>query len=230
MGEPRARSGASGRVALSRPAGGLERHADRRRRERNATIATTSDKQGGHGGRIAFEDATHLLVLEYPKGGALWRWDLATNHWDRVFTVDKGSAVGHCAAGDLVGYADGQVVIVRDGHVVRSYHLGALIDGFAPTRDGSRAAVQIETGVTALLDCTSLELGRRLEAGDENGAAPMFDDRGELLLRTARGTTTIWDPTTGDALVSNLDLLRTQTGVSWGSTARASSCKAITPA
>ena len=180
-------------------------------------LAATSDATGGHGGLIAFDGDDHLFVLDSPGPGALWRWAYRANTWERVLDVVKASSIGTSAAGTLVGYADGKLVTYVGTRPVHQLELGEMVEYQAATPGGAWVAIELASGVTVILDGKTSEVVRRLEASDSTGFAPMFDRTGELLLRTARGTTTIWERATGDDLVFNLDLLHTQDGISFGS-------------
>ncbi len=180
-------------------------------------IGATSDATGGHGGLIAFDGDDHLLILDSPGPGALWRWAYRANTWERLIDVVKASSIGTSAAGTLVGYADGKLVTYVGTRPVHELELGEMVEYQAATQGGAWVAIELASGVTVILDGKTSEVVRRLEASDSTGFAPMFDRTGELLLRTARGTTTIWERATGDDLVFNLDLLHTQDGISFGS-------------
>jgi tRNA A-37 threonylcarbamoyl transferase component Bud32 len=177
---------------------------------------TANDVPGAHVGRVAFDDADHLLVLEVPKTGALWRWTFATNQWEKLFDVDQASAVARTAAGILVGYADGRLVTYAAGRAVHELQLGDVVDGIVVSRDGAVASVLLRSGVEVIVDSATGAITRRLEAGDEDGFASSFDDTDALLMRTARGTVTVWDRVTGDDLIYNLDLLNTMFGIEFG--------------
>jgi tRNA A-37 threonylcarbamoyl transferase component Bud32 len=164
-------------------------------------------KSSKHYGAIAFEDADHLLLVQ--DHGSLWRWTISTDAWQDVHPVPEGNAIEtigpHAYA---IGTESGTVIFYRDDHEVRRLELGSHVTFLVASNDRRWLAVQLVRGDTVIVDTASGEVARTLEAADSYGAAATFDPSGDLLLRTTRGATTIWDRATGEDLVFGLDLLR----------------------
>jgi len=164
-------------------------------------------EERGHLGSLAFEDRDHLLVAQPEEQPGVWRWTIGTDHWERVATVAKASAVTAVAGGLVVGTTDKAVVLVRAGREVARVELAAQPLFLSSSGDRRWVVAQLENGVTAILDGETGALVRQLEQTDSSGGAATLDERGDLVLRQGRGTMTIWDRATGDALVWSLDLL-----------------------
>jgi tRNA A-37 threonylcarbamoyl transferase component Bud32 len=174
---------------------------------------------------IAFQDAQHLLVLEQvdPKltasAGAtagVWRWEFATDRWERLFDAPHGLGLTSTPYGIYVSFDDGHVGRFVDGHEVARVEVGGRVAYFVQTRDHEHMAMQVSSGATLFADTRTGTIGRRLPAADSSDTSPSFDDTGELLVRPTNGIMQIWDRTTGEALVYNLDLLHVPSGVTFG--------------
>jgi hypothetical protein len=171
-------------------------------------IAKTSSEPK-HLGTIAFEDRDHILVANPQESTAIWRWAYAANRWDKAADIAKGTCVVAAAAGLFIGTEDpSAVVVMRGGTEVARVPVAARPMFLTASGDRRWVAAQLANGVTAIFDGTTGALVRQLEPTDSINGAPTFDEHGELVLRPGRGTMTIWDRATGDALVWNLDLLR----------------------
>jgi hypothetical protein len=166
-------------------------------------IAHTS----AHVGMLAFEDPEHLLVLELPRGNSVWRWTFATDSWDRLFDAPGGRALASVGGKVYVGFADGQLVTYAGTTEVARVNLHDGIEFLSTSSNGRFLAAQLASGAATIIDRVAGTV-RPLQQADALGGVPIFDDTGELLIRTSRGSLTIWDRATGDDLIVNFDLLR----------------------
>jgi tRNA A-37 threonylcarbamoyl transferase component Bud32 len=169
-------------------------------------VVTTSEHRGG----VAFEDADHLLVVETAETGGdvgLWRFTLATQQWERLATLQNTTGA--------IAVAVGGVFVATTTHMVR--FTGGVEAGRMPVANAQYltvsgnlryVAAHLSDGSTAILDGTNGTLERRLEPVESYGVAAVLDNPGDLVVRTSRGTLTVWERTTGDNLLWNFELLR----------------------
>jgi len=170
--------------------------------DKGAKQIASSDKYGG----IAFADAEHLWVITVQD--QLSRWAFLTNTWETIGRVTKGSAIGAVPGAVLLGTPEGVVhVMGPDGRERTQFQVGAPVNGFSSSDDHRWVAVQLANGAAALVDAQAWTVQRTLAPGDANGDFPVFDPRGDLLLRANHYSLTIWDRASGEELVSGLDLL-----------------------
>ena len=172
----------------------------------------------GRHGPVAFEDADHLLVVAgepdaIPKTAQqLMRLDLRTQTWTPVLAMTElTGAIAVVRGGILLG-SKSAVSLVSGGKVVKRLELGDGAQFLSTSGDGRYVSAQLESGATMILDGTTAEIVRRFEPVEAYGVAAMLDPTGDLVLRTSRGTLTVWERTTGDNLVWNLEFLHGQFG------------------
>jgi tRNA A-37 threonylcarbamoyl transferase component Bud32 len=157
-------------------------------------------------GPVAFEDATHLLVVNDTK---LQRWSIADDKWSDVTTVRDVVAIAALAPGAFVtGSKTGELVFFAADRERQRAKLTGQVQHIVVSHDGRWLAVQLEQGTVAIVDARTGELARTLEGADNFGAATTFDATGDLVMRPSRDAMTIWDRATGENLVFGLDLLR----------------------
>jgi hypothetical protein len=171
--------------------------------DRDAKQIATNDKYAS----AAWDDADHVWVLE--EHNKLSRWTLSTNQLAEVAKVPESTAFGSVGSHIMLGTEAGDLLVLgRDGKEQRKVALGgSSVSAFNASKDGRWVVVQLSNGGAAIVDTKTWTLERTLAPGDANGDIPVFDDAGELLLRANRYALTIWDRTTGEEIVSGLDLL-----------------------
>jgi hypothetical protein len=170
--------------------------------DKDAKQIASSDKYGG----IAFADAEHLWVITVHD--QLSRWAFLTDTWETIGSVPQGVTIGAVPGAVLLGTAEGVVrVLYPDGRERTHFDVGAPVNGFSSSDDHRWVAVQLANGAAALVDAQAWTVQRTLAPGDANGDFPVFDPKGDLLLRANHYSLTIWDPASGEELVSGLDLL-----------------------
>ncbi|MBA3394434.1 MAG: hypothetical protein H0T89_17445, partial [Deltaproteobacteria bacterium] len=174
----------------------------------------------GHLGSLGFEDRDHLLVAEPEERFGVWRWTIGTERWDHVIALAGSVAVAVGTGGIFVGTLDGDVVRVRDGREVSRVAVGARVTFLVASGDRRWLAATLVDGTTAILDGETGALVRRLEPADALVTAAVLDHHGDLLIRSGRGTMTVWDRATGEVLVFALDLLGDMTGAAWSQDGR----------
>ncbi|MCX5743466.1 MAG: AAA family ATPase, partial [Proteobacteria bacterium] len=175
--------------------------------DRDGTTSLARDV--GHGGALAFVDATHVLVTTV--GQPLWRWTLPDGTWDKLLDRTEAAALLATTHGALLGTDAGLVVV--DDHGVGSWQVGRTIDvggrvaALTASADGRWIAAQLASGGTVILDGTTFEVARTLEPGDAGGTAAQFDPSGELVIRASHGGLAVYDRATGDPLVFGFELI-----------------------
>ena len=177
--------------------------------EHVAPIATGTE----HRGLVAFEDPDHVLSVvgdeaEAAAAPELWRFSIPTKTWDKVGTLPEPVRAIQGAVGGVL-YGTKQHVILRRGLTeVRRVDAGAPVEYMSASGDGTVVSAHLEGGATLLLDGATGEISRRLEPVESFGVAAILDRTGDLVVRTSRGTLTVWERQTGDNLVWNLEFLR----------------------
>ncbi len=166
-----------------------------------------AETPGGLGAPV-FIDENHLYLSEM--GKAVWTWTLP-DHLEKLADVAGAALVAPTATGALVDTATGDLVALEHGKEVRRLSLGEHADHLVLSPDRRWLAAETMAGSVAIVDTATDQLVRRLETVGSTGAPSSFDATGDLLARPTRGSITIWDRTTGDQLVGNLDLLRDMT-------------------
>ena len=99
------------------------------------------------------------------------------------------------------------LLVRRDGREI-THELGGGVELLATSGDGRWVAAQIEGGATVLLDGRTGAIDRTLESVESFGVAAILDRAGDLVVRTSRGTLTVWERTTGDNLLWALEFLQ----------------------
>ncbi|MEO8704935.1 MAG: protein kinase, partial [Kofleriaceae bacterium] len=158
-----------------------------------------------HPGAFAFEDRDHVVAAR-TDDGAVSRWTIGADRWDRVATVPHASAVGRAGATLFVG-TDTAMIGLRDGVESSRVATTAAVFALAATRDGRWVAAQLQNGATAIFDGATGALVRQLEPSDATGGGATFDLDGDLVIRPGRGSIQIYDRASGDPLIWSLDLL-----------------------
>jgi tRNA A-37 threonylcarbamoyl transferase component Bud32 len=169
--------------------------------------AILASLEEAHRGAIAFEDPEHLLLA--PENGRdMMRFTIATKTWEPYLRLaEPATELLTIPAGLLVGEKQ-QVILYRDRREVRRLALGDELEFLTASADGKWAAAHRKGGGTAIIDATAGELARLLEPVESYGVAAMLDATGDLVIRTSRGTLTVWDRASGDSLIWNLEFLR----------------------
>lgn len=162
-----------------------------------------------HVGPVAFEDANHLLVVT---GGdtapVLMRFTIPAGPWERVAALEEPTgAVASVRGGVLLG-GKTSVSLLRDGRYIHRVAPGDGTQFLAASADRRFVSAHLDNGATVILDGSTGEIVRRFEPAESYGVAAVLDETGDLMLRTSRGTMTIWERATGDNLVWNLEFLR----------------------
>jgi hypothetical protein len=174
----------------------------------------------GHLGAIAFEDADHLLVAEPEDRHGIFRWTIGTDRWEQV-TAMKGIVSITVGVGGIAGGTiDGHVILVRDGKEASRVNVGGRVAYMTSSGDRKWIAATLVDGGTAILDGQTGALVRRLEPADALVTAANLDETGDLILRSGRGTQTVWDRASGEALVFDLDLLGDMQNAVWSADGR----------
>nr|MBA3503530.1 hypothetical protein [Deltaproteobacteria bacterium] len=174
----------------------------------------------GHLGAIAFEDADHLLVAEPEDRHGIFRWTIGTERWAQVTALKGIAAITVGVGGVFGGTIDGHVVVVRDGKEVSRVNVGGRVAYMTASGDRRWVAATLVDGGTAIIDGQTGALVRRLEPADALVTAASLDQTGDLILRSGRGTQTVWDRATGEALVFDLDLLGDMQNAVWSADGR----------
>ncbi len=170
-----------------------------------AVIATAGED---YTGATAFEDADHVLVLRsLEKKNELWRFTLPAKTWARVAEVPLAANSLVFASGQAMVGGEGVIVILRDGKEVQRVDVGGDVDSMVTSADGRWVSAHLQSGATVILDAATGAIDRRFEPVENYGMAAVLDDTGDLVVRTSRGTLTIWERATGDNLVWNLEFL-----------------------
>ena len=176
--------------------------------DNGAVIATSSE----HRGLLAFEDPDHLLSIAGKALGDttsdVWRFTISTKTWEKIAALSDEIRGAQAAAGGIFLGTPSHVIQWRNGAEVRRVASGAPVEFVSASGNGAVVAAHLEGGATILLDGMTGEITRRLEPVESFGVAAILDRTGDLLLRTSRGTLTIWERQTGDNLVWNLEFLR----------------------
>ncbi|MBL9018772.1 MAG: serine/threonine-protein kinase PknK [Myxococcales bacterium] len=172
-------------------------------------LATQPDRRGP----VVFEDPEHLLVVIGEDGAqALGRLTIATGAWQQLAPVTEPTAAIAIAAGGVLLGGKSAVRLVRAGPTgvteVATVPTGEGVQFLAVSGDRRFVSAHLENGATLILDGGTAAIVRRFEPVESYGVAAMLDATGDLVLRTSRGTLTVWDRATGDNLVWNLEFLR----------------------
>jgi tRNA A-37 threonylcarbamoyl transferase component Bud32 len=174
----------------------------------------------GHVGVVAFEDADHLLVAEPEERHGIFRWTISKNTWEQITDAPKIVAIVIAAGGIAAGTDDGKVLLFAGGKQVASADVGGRVSYMTTSGDRKWIAATLVDGGTAILDGATGKLARQLEPADALITAATLDATGELLIRPGRGTQTIWDRASGEALVFDLDLLADMMNATWSEDGR----------
>jgi hypothetical protein len=177
-------------------------------------IARTSEP-AGHLGALAFEDAEHLLVAEPEDRHGIWRWTIADDRWEQVTAIRDVVAIAVAAGGIAAGTTTGDVLLIRGGKEVSRVSAGGRVAYLTASGDRRWLAATLVDGGTVIVDGTTGTLARRLEPADALLTAATLDHAGDLMIRPGRGTMTVWDRASGEALVFALDLLADMTNAVW---------------
>jgi hypothetical protein len=110
--------------------------------------------------------------------------------------------------------------MIGDGRELKKVPTTAPVDALAASGDGRWVSAHLSNGATLILDAKTGAIDRELEPVETYGVAAVMDATGELIVRTSRGTLTIWERTTGDNLVWNLEFLRGSYGAAFDSEGR----------
>jgi DNA-binding beta-propeller fold protein YncE len=172
-------------------------------------LATQADRRGP----VVFEDPEHLLVVIGDDGAqALGRLTVATGAWQQLAPVTEPTAAIAIATGGVMLGGKSAVRLVRAGPAgitdVATVPTGQGVQFLAVSGDRRFVSAHLENGATLILDGGTGEIVRRFEPVESYGVAAMLDATGDLVLRTSRGTLTVWERATGDNLVWNLEFLR----------------------
>ena len=190
------------------------------RSERSAVAGrslTVFDPQGAviaiadeaYTGALAFEDADHLLVLRTVESkNEIWRFTLPAKTWERVIEVPMAANSLVVAAGQVMVGGEKQIMFVRGAKEVQRLEIGGDVDSMVTSGDGRWVSAHLQSGATVILDAATGAIDRRFEPVENYGMAAVLDETGDLVVRTSRGTLTIWDRSTGDNLLWNLEFLR----------------------
>lgn len=171
-----------------------------------AVIATADE---AYTGAIAFEDAENLLMLRTIKeSNELWRFTLPAKTWERVIDVPMAANSLVVAGGRAMVGGEGKIVFVRGGKEVQRVEIGGEVDSMVTSADGRWVSAHLQSGATVILEAATGAIDRRFEPVENYGMAAVLDETGDLVVRTSRGTLTIWERGTGDNLLWNLEFLR----------------------
>jgi hypothetical protein len=107
------------------------------------------------------------------------------------------------------------VILLRDGKEVANVSVGGRVAFMTASGDRRWLAATLVDGGTAIIDGQTGALVRRLEPADALVTAASLDEAGDLILRSGRGTQTVWDRATGEAIVFDLDLLGDMQNAVW---------------
>jgi hypothetical protein len=177
-------------------------------------------EQTGHTGAVAFADKDHLIVADPDDKPGVYRWTLSTNHWEQLSAEKKVACVVVAAGGIAGGTTDGKVILLRDGNVVSRVDVGGRVAFMTASGDRKWVAATLVDGGTAIVDGRTGALVRRMEPADALVTAASLDETGDLVIRPGRGTMTIWDRASGEALLFDLDLLVDQQNAVWSADGR----------
>ncbi len=168
----------------------------------NKVIAQSTDQTGP----LAFVDADQLaVILRGDKG--LARWNVRTNQWKHLAELADATAIAVTTSW-LIGFADGRVELRTDGvTITKTVMLGAHIDSLAASADRRWVVAQLGDGGTVVLDAAGTVV-RTFAPADADSGIAVLDPTGELVIRPSRGAMTIWERSTGDEVVWNLDLMK----------------------
>jgi len=169
----------------------------------------------GHLGSLAFEDADHLLVADPEERPGIWRWTISADRWEQVSARKGITCVAVGVGGIAGGTIDGHVVMFRDGKEQAQVDVGGRVAFITASGDSKWIAATLVDGGTAIIDGQTGALVRQLEPADALVTAANLDETGDLILRSGRGTQTVWDRATGEALVFDLDLLADMMNAVW---------------
>ena len=176
--------------------------------DKGGILATARDRRG----LVAFEDSDHVLMVAADTIGdptpELWRYSIPAKAWDKLATLTEDVRAIQSAAGGVF-YGTKQHVVLRRGTTeLRRVDAGAPVEYLSASGNGAVVSAHLEGGATLLLDGKTGEIERRLEPVESFGVGAILDGTGDLVLRTSRGTLTVWERETGDNLVWNLEFLR----------------------
>jgi hypothetical protein len=169
-------------------------------------IATAGEERRGP---VAFEDADHLLVVTGDdRSQLLMRFTLATEAWEQVAALPEPTGAIAVVPGGVMLGGKTTVALYQGGRQVSSVSPGDGTQFLSTSADRRFVSAHLDNGATVILDGTTGEIVRKFEPVESYGVAAMLDATGDLVLRTSRGTLTIWERSTGDNLVWNLEFLR----------------------
>ena len=169
-------------------------------------IATAGEDRRGP---VAFEDAEHLLVVTgEDKSQLLMRFTLATKAWEQVAALPEPTGAIAIVRGGVMLGGKTTVALYRDGREVKRVTPGDGTQFLSASADRRYVSAHLDDGATVILDGSTGEIVRTFEPVESYGVAAMLDATGDLVMRTSRGTLTIWERSTGDNLVWNLEFLR----------------------
>lgn len=175
--------------------------------ERDGTVIATADED--HRGPVAFEDPAHLLaVTGDDKSPVLMRLAIATGVWERVAALTEPTGAIASVRGGIMLGGKTTIALYRDGRYVQRITPGDGTQFLSASADRRFVSAHLENGATVILDGTTGEVVRKFEPVESYGVAAILDATGDLVMRTSRGTLTIWERSTGDNLVWNLEFLR----------------------
>jgi tRNA A-37 threonylcarbamoyl transferase component Bud32 len=165
-----------------------------------------------HRGLVAFEDSDHLLSVTGDDIGDatphVWRYAIPTKTWTQVTTFAEEIRAIQGAAGGVFFGTKTHVFLWRAGTELHRVETGAPVEYLSASANGAVVSAHLEGGATLLIDGKTGAIDRRLEPVESFGVSAILDGPGDLVVRTSRGTLTIWERRTGDNLVWNLEFLR----------------------
>ncbi|MBL0218183.1 MAG: serine/threonine-protein kinase PknK [Myxococcales bacterium] len=173
---------------------------------KGAVLATAPEAQSGP---IAFEDADHLLVVTGEDTAQhLMRLTLSTQAWEQIVALPEPTGAIATARGGVMVGGKTTIALYRGSRELARVNADDAVQFLSPSADGRYVSAHLANGATLILDGTTAEIVRRFEPVESYGVAAILDAGGDLVLRTSRGTLTVWERATGDNLVWNLEFLR----------------------
>ncbi len=161
-----------------------------------------------------------MIVAEPEDNPGIFRWTLSTNQWQQVSAEKQVACVVVVAGGIAGGTIDGKVLLLQGGHVVSRVDVGGRVTYITASGDRNWIAATLVDGGTAILDGKTGALVRRMEPADALVTAASLDETGDLVIRPGRGTMTVWERASGEALLFDLDLLVDQMNAVWSADGR----------
>ena len=176
-------------------------------------IASGGDIEPGY---VGFESPDALIVARVvDKTMALWRFTIATQQWAKIVDLPWMATTIATGAGAVVVGGQTQLAVYRDGRLVEQHAVDERVDTLAASGDGRYVSAHLAGGATLIVDTASGDIARRLEPVETFGIAAVMDTTGELVVRTSRGSLTVWERATGDNLVWKLEFLRSAMGAAF---------------